>query len=384
MLNYKKPVKSKVFKEEYIKMKLGIVGLPNVGKSTLFNSLTKAGAESANYPFCTIDPNVGVVPVKDERLDTLAAMYDSDKITPAVIEFVDIAGLVKGASKGEGLGNQFLANIREVDAIVHVVRCFEDTNVIHVEGNINPLRDIETINLELIFSDVEILDRRIAKTSKGANNDKTLAKELDLLKRIKAHLEEGNLAKSFETDDEDEIKWMKEYNLLTGKPVIFAANVAEDDLADNGESNENVKLVRQFAAKEGFEVFVVCAQIEQEIAELDDEEKAMFLEDLGISESGLDKLVRASYHLLGLISYLTAGKQETRAWTITKGTKAPGAAGKIHSDFERGFIRAEVVNYQDLLDCGSYSAAKDKGLVGLEGKEYVVKDGDVILFRFNV
>ena len=365
-------------------MKLGIVGLPNVGKSTLFNSLTKAGAESANYPFCTIDPNVGVVPVKDERLDKLAAMYDSDKITPAVIEFVDIAGLVKGASKGEGLGNQFLANIREVDAIVHVVRCFEDTNVIHVEGNINPLRDIETINLELIFSDVEILDRRIAKTSKGANNDKTLAKELDLLKRIKSHLEEGNLAKSFETDDEDEIKWMKEYNLLTGKPVIFAANVAEDDLADNGESNENVKLVRQFAAKEGFEVFVVCAQIEQEIAELDDEEKAMFLEDLGISESGLDKLVRASYHLLGLISYLTAGKQETRAWTITKGTKAPGAAGKIHSDFERGFIRAEVVNYQDLLDCGSYSAAKDKGLVGLEGKEYVVKDGDVILFRFNV
>ncbi len=365
-------------------MKLGIVGLPNVGKSTLFNSLTKAGAESANYPFCTIDPNVGVVPVKDERLDKLAAMYDSDKITPAVIEFVDIAGLVKGASKGEGLGNQFLANIREVDAIVHVVRCFEDTNVIHVEGNINPLRDIETINLELIFSDVEILERRIAKTSKGANNDKTLAKELDLLKRIKTHLEEGNLAKSFETEDEDEIKWMKEYNLLTGKPVIFAANVAEGDLADNGESNPNVALVREFAAKEGFEVFVVCAQIEQEIAELDDDEKAMFLEDLGISESGLDKLVRASYHLLGLISYLTAGKQETRAWTITKGTKAPGAAGKIHSDFERGFIRAEVVNYQDLLDCGSYSAAKDKGLVGLEGKEYVVKDGDVILFRFNV
>lgn len=365
-------------------MKLGIVGLPNVGKSTLFNSLTKAGAESANYPFCTIDPNVGVVAVKDERLDKLAAMYDSDKITPAVIEFVDIAGLVKGASKGEGLGNQFLANIREVDAIVHVVRCFEDTNVIHVEGNIDPLRDIETINLELIFSDVEILDRRIAKTSRGANNDKTLAKELDLLKRIKAHLEEGNLAKSFVTDDDDELEWLKEYNLLTYKPVIFAANVSEDDLADNGDSNENVAKVREFAEKEGFEVFVVCAQIEQEIAELDDEEKAMFLEDLGLKESGLDKLVRASYHLLGLISYLTAGKQETRAWTITKGTKAPGAAGKIHSDFERGFIRAEVVNYQDLLDCGSYAAAKDKGLVGLEGKEYVVKDGDVILFRFNV
>ncbi|MBQ9765930.1 MAG: redox-regulated ATPase YchF [Lachnospiraceae bacterium] len=365
-------------------MKLGIVGLPNVGKSTLFNSLTKAGAESANYPFCTIDPNVGIVTVPDERLKLLADLYDSDKITPAVIEFVDIAGLVKGASKGEGLGNQFLSHIREVDAIVHVVRCFEDTNIIHVDGSINPLRDIETINLELIFSDIEILDRRIAKTSKGAKNDKTLAKELSLLERLKAYLEEGNLAKSFETEDDDEKAWLDEYNLLTYKPVIYAANVSEDELADDATNNEHVNKVREFSAANDSEVFVICAQIEQEIAELDDEEKAMFLEDLGLSESGLEKLIRASYHLLGLISYLTAGKQETRAWTITRGTKAPQAAGKIHSDFERGFIRAEVVNYQDLLDCGSYSAAKDKGLVGLEGKDYVVKDGDVILFRFNV
>lgn len=365
-------------------MKLGIVGLPNVGKSTLFNSLTKAGAESANYPFCTIDPNIGVVAVPDERLDKLAALYDSDKITPAVIEFVDIAGLVKGASKGEGLGNQFLSNIREVDAIIHVVRCFDDTNVIHVDGNINPMRDIETINLELIFSDIEILERRIAKTSKGARNDKTLAKELDLLNRIKSHLEEGRLAKSFEVKDDDEAVLLSSYNLLTYKPVIFAANVSEDDLADDGSSNENVATVREFAANEGFEVFVISAQIEQEISELDDEDKAMFLEELGLKESGLDKLIKASYKLLGLISYLTAGKQETRAWTISIGTKAPAAAGKIHSDFERGFIRAEVVNYQDLLDCGSYSAAKEKGLVRLEGKEYVVKDGDVILFRFNV
>ena len=365
-------------------MKLGIVGLPNVGKSTLFNSLTKAGAESANYPFCTIDPNVGIVTVPDARLKLLADLYDSDKITPAVIEFVDIAGLVKGASKGEGLGNQFLSHIREVDAIVHVVRCFEDTNIIHVDGSINPLRDIETINLELIFSDVEILERRIAKTSKGAKNDKTLAKELALLERLKAYLEDGKLAKGFETADEDEQAWLDSYNLLTYKPVIYAANVCEDDLADDAAGNAHVAKVREYAAEGNSEVFVICAQIEQEIAELDDDEKAMFLEDLGLKESGLEKLIRASYHLLGLISYLTAGKQETRAWTITRGTKAPQAAGKIHSDFERGFIRAEVVNYQDLLDCGSYSAAKDKGLVGLEGKEYVVKDGDVILFRFNV
>ena len=365
-------------------MKLGIVGLPNVGKSTLFNSLTKAGAESANYPFCTIDPNVGVVAVPDERLNKLAALYNSAKVTPAVIEFVDIAGLVKGASKGEGLGNQFLANIREVDAIVHVVRCFEDTNVIHVDGNINPLRDIETINLELILSDAEILERRIAKTTRGARNDKTLAKELDFLQRLKAYLETGNLAIGFDTDDEDEQAWIKEYNLLTYKPVIFAANVSEDDLADDGASNEHVAAVRKFAAENNCEVFVISAEIEQEISELDDDEKQMFLEDLGLKESGLDKLIKASYSLLGLISYLTSGEDETRAWTIKKGTKAPQAAGKIHTDFERGFIKAEVVNYQDLLDCGSYSKAKEKGLVGLEGKDYIVKDGDVILFRFNV
>ena len=366
-------------------MKLGIVGLPNVGKSTLFNSLTKAGAESANYPFCTIDPNVGIVAVPDERIQLLGKMYQSKKITPAVIEFVDIAGLVKGASKGEGLGNQFLSNIREVDAIVHVVRCFEDTNVVHVDGCIDPLRDIETINLELIFSDIEILERRIAKTAKGARMDKTLAKELDLLERIKAHLEGGALAMSFElSDDEDEVNWFKSYNLLTAKPVIFAANVAEDELADDAVNNKGVQAVREFASENGSEVFVICAQIEQEIAELDDEEKAMFLEDLGLSESGLEKLIKASYKLLGLISYLTAGEDETRAWTIKVGTKAPQAAGKIHTDFERGFIKAEVVNYQDLLDLGSLSAAKEKGLVGIEGKEYVVKDGDVILFRFNV
>lgn len=365
-------------------MKLGIVGLPNVGKSTLFNSLTKAGAESANYPFCTIDPNIGVVTVPDERLQKLAALYDSEKITPAVIEFVDIAGLVKGASKGEGLGNQFLSNIREVDAIVHVVRCFEDGNVIHVDGSVDPLRDIETINMELIFSDVEILERRIAKTSKGARNDKSLAKELDLLNRLKAHLEDMNLAISFSVNDEDEETLLASYNLLTYKPVIYAANVSEDDLADDAASNPMVQRVRAFASENHSEVFAICAQIEQELSELDDDEKSDFLEDLGLKESGLDKLVKASYRLLGLISYLTAGKPETRAWTITIGTKAPGAAGKIHSDFERGFIRAEVVNYQDLLDCGSYNAAKEKGLVRLEGKDYVVKDGDVILFRFNV
>ena len=365
-------------------MKLGIVGLPNVGKSTLFNSLTKAGAESANYPFCTIDPNVGIVTVPDERLKKLGDLYQSKKVTPAVIEFVDIAGLVKGASKGEGLGNQFLSNIREVDAIVHVVRCFEDSNIVHVDGSINPVRDIETINLELIFSDIEILERRIAKTSKGARMDKTQAKELKLLERVKAHLEDGKLAKTFELEDEDEENWFKEYNLLSAKPVIYAANVAEGDLADDGAENVFVQEVRNNAAKEKCEVFVICAQIEQEIAELDEEEKAMFLEELGLKESGLEKLIKASYSLLGLISYLTSGEDETRAWTIKQGTKAPQAAGKIHSDFERGFIRAEVVNYQDLLDCGSLAAAKEKGLVGLEGKEYIVKDGDVILFRFNV
>ena len=365
-------------------MKLGIVGLPNVGKSTLFNSLTKAGAESANYPFCTIDPNVGIVPVPDERLKLLGDFYQSKKVTPAVIEFVDIAGLVKGASKGEGLGNQFLANIREVDAIVHVVRCFEDPNVIHVDGSIDPVRDIETINLELIFSDLEILERRIAKTTKTARMDKTAAKELELQKRIKDHLEAGKPAITLEVEDEDEKIWMSEYNLLTAKPVIFAANVAEDELADDAASNPHVQAVRELAKEQNSGVFVICAQIEQEIAELDEDEKKMFLEDLGIQESGLEKLIKASYELLGLMSFLTAGEDETRAWTIKIGTKAPQAAGKIHTDFERGFIKAEVVNYKDLLDCGSYAGAREKGLVRMEGKEYIVKDGDVILFRFNV
>ena len=348
-------------------MKLGIVGLPNVGKSTLFNSLTKAGAESANYPFCTIDPNVGVVTVPDERLNVLGEMYHTKKIIPAAIEFVDIAGLVKGASKGEGLGNQFLANI------------------VHVDGSINPLRDIETINLELIFSDLEILERRISKVSKVARNDKSAAKELALLNKIKAHLEDGKLAKTFEeADDEEEQAWLESYNLLTYKPVIYAANVSEDDLADDAANNEGVQAVREYAKGEQSEVFVVCAEIEAEISELDDDEKKMFLEDLGLEESGLEKLIKASYKLLGLISYLTAGEPEVRAWTITEGTKAPQAAGKIHSDFERGFIRAEVVSYDDLIACGSHTAAKEKGLIRLEGKDYVVKDGDIMLFRFNV
>ena len=365
-------------------MKLGIVGLPNVGKSTLFNSLTKAGAESANYPFCTIDPNVGVVAVPDERLKKLGDLYHSKKVTPAVIEFVDIAGLVKGASKGEGLGNQFLANIRECDAIVHVVRCFEDTNIVHVDGSIDPLRDIETINLELLFSDLEILERRYSKISKAARMDKSLQKEAQMQERLKEHMEAGNMAKTFELEDEDEEAWFKEYGLLTAKPVIYAANVAENEVADDAAGNAGVQAVKEYAAKEGSEVFVICAEIEQEIAELDDDEKALFLEELGMKESGLDMLIKASYSLLGLISYLTSGEDETRAWTIKKGTKAPQAAGKIHSDFERGFIKAEVVNYQDLMDCGSTAAAKEKGLVRMEGKDYVVQDGDVILFRFNV
>ncbi len=364
-------------------MKLGIVGLPNVGKSTLFNSLTKAGAESANYPFCTIDPNIGIVAVPDERLQVLGDLYHSEKVIPAIIEFVDIAGLVKGASKGEGLGNQFLSNIREVDAIVHVVRCFDDPNVIHVDGSINPLRDIETINLELIFSDMDILERRRSKVIKGAKNDKALAKEAELLERLMAHLEEGRTAKSFQADA-DEQELLDSYNLLTAKPVIYAANVKEEDLADDGAANGYVKTVREFAMEEHSEVFVICAQIEQEIAELEEDEKKMFLEELGLSESGLEKLIRASYRLLGLISYLTAGPKETKAWTIKIGTKAPQAAGKIHSDFERGFIRAEIVNYHNLVECGGYNAARDKGLVRSEGKEYVVQDGDVILFRFNV
>lgn len=364
-------------------MKLGIVGLPNVGKSTLFNSLTKAGAESANYPFCTIDPNVGIVSVPDKRLKVLADLYNSEKITPAIIEFVDIAGLVKGASKGEGLGNQFLSHIREVDAIVHVVRCFEDSNIIHVEGSVDPQRDIETINLELIFSDLEVLERRIAKTAKGAKNDKDLAKELELLERLKRHLEEGKPAKTLPVEEE-EMKLISAYNLLTAKPVIYAANVSEEDYANDGGDNAYVKTVREIAANENSEVFVISARIEQEMAELDDEERKIFLEEMGLEESGLDKLIKASYRLLGLISYLTAGPKETRAWTIKAGTKAPQAAGKIHSDFERGFIRAEIVNYDDLVKCGSYNAAREKGLVRLEGKDYVVQDGDVILFRFNV
>ena len=365
-------------------MKLGIVGLPNVGKSTLFNSLTKAGAESANYPFCTIDPNVGVVAVPDERLKLLGDLYHSKKVTPAVIEFVDIAGLVKGASKGEGLGNQFLSNIREVDAIVHVVRCFEDSNVVHVDGSVNPLRDIETINLELIFSDLEILERRIAKVAKGARMDKEQAKELAMLERVKERLEDGKLAIGFETEDEDEEEYFKNLNLLTAKPVSYAANVGEEDLANDGADNAGVQAVREYAKETGSEVFAICAQIEEEISELDDEERQMFLDDLGLKESGLEKLIRASYHLLGLMSFLTSGEDETRAWTIKQGTKAPQAAGKIHTDFERGFIKAEVVNYKDLLENGSLAAAREKGLVRMEGKEYVVQDGDVILFRFNV
>ena len=365
-------------------MKLGIVGLPNVGKSTLFNAITQAGAESANYPFCTIDPNVGVVSVPDNRLNKLKDLYNSKKIVQTAIEFVDIAGLVKGASKGEGLGNKFLANIREVDAIVHVVRCFEDSNVVHVDGSINSLRDIETINLELIFSDMEILDRRIAKTTKALKADKTLQGELDILNQVKATLEEGKSIRTMDLSDDD---WalVRSLDLLSSKPVIYVSNVSEDDLADDGVNNEMVKAVREFATTENSEVVVICAQIEAEISELEtDEEKLEFLETLGLSQSGLDKLIKSSYHLLGLISFLTAGEQEVRAWTIKNGTKAPQAGGKIHSDIERGFIKAETIAYDALIEHGTMSAAKGKGLVRLEGKDYIVKDGDVILFKFNV
>lgn len=364
-------------------MKLGIVGLPNVGKSTLFNAITKAGAEIANYPFCTIEPNVGIVAVPDERLDKLAEMYSPEKITPTSVEFVDIAGLVKGASKGEGLGNKFLAHIREVDAIVHVVRCFDDGNIVHVDGSVNPSRDIETINLELIFADLEMLDKRIDRTRKMLKGgDKKFQTEIELYERIKAALEGGTPVRTMNFTAE-ELLLVDQLFLLTSKPVLYAANVSEDDL-QSGKTNPYLDELMKLAKDEGSEVLVICAKIEEEITQLEDEEKALFLEELGLKESGLDRLIKASYKLLGLMSFLTAGTPEVRAWTIVRGTKAPQAAGKIHSDFERGFIRAEIVAYDDLMRCGSYNAAREKGLVRSEGKEYVMQDGDVTLFRFNV
>lgn len=362
-------------------MKLGIVGLPNVGKSTLFNAITNAGADAANYPFCTIEPNVGVVTVPDERLDVLAKMYNPEKYTPAIVEFVDIAGLVKGASRGEGLGNKFLSHIREVDAIAHVVRCFENENIIHVDGSIDPSRDVETINMELILADMETLQRRIDKVQKDMKGDKTLASTLALFQRVLAELNEGKTARSLEYS-EDEAAIMEEVRLLTYKPVLYIANISEDEVGS--PDNEAVLKLRDIAAKEGARVISVCADIEAQIAELDEADKVEFLNDLGIEESGLSRLIKESYALLGLISYLTAGPKEVRAWTITEGTKAPQAASKIHSDFEKGFIRAEVIAYDDLIAVGSMTAAKEKGLIRSEGKEYVMRDGDVVLFRFNV
>lgn len=365
-------------------MKLGIVGLPNVGKSTLFNAITNAGAQSANYPFCTIEPNVGMVAVPDSRLDALAKLYDPDKFTPAVIEFVDIAGLVRGASKGEGLGNKFLSHIREVDAVVHVVRCFEDGEIVHVDGEIGPRRDIETIGLELIFSDIDIVDRKIDRSLKAAKGgDKALAAQADTLRRLKAHLEEGKPARSFDCDEEERAA-LDDMPLLSAKPVVYAANMSEADFTSGIKSNKFYKEVEEIAASEHAEVLPICAKIEEEITDMPPEDKLLFLEEMGLHESGLDRLIKKSYDLLGLISYLTAGKQEVRAWTITKGTKAPQAAGKIHSDFEKGFIRAEIVSFDELMACGSMAAAKEKGLVRSEGKDYVMQDGDVVLFRFNV